>query len=812
MNRHSLFEPFENLNLNPQFRILFQNTLLISIASLNPSLWILEGIYSHKYLVRQIIYNFVFLFLTFVLIRVQIHAQSSAPKFLTQKTIGGSSNETLNSAYPTSDGGYLMGGQTSSSNGDVQGSRKGLADAWVVKTDAAGTILWQTDLAGSKDDIVTSVKETSDQGAIVLGYTASTDGDFLSNHGTTDVFVTKLSKTGSIEWIRCFGGTLEEKSGEIMVGSEGGYLFTGSAKSYNGDLLSKFPVDSDAWVVKITTTGMMSWQQLFTGIYSDFCKAVKQMPNKNYVVVSNIGTASGTNQREDIFISVLLPTNGNVLNQYSYGGSRQDLAASIETTPDGGFVIIGKSSSNNGTLLLNQGNFDIWILKMSSTYAMQWQKTFGGSEFEGGTGSEAFGNIKPTDDGGYIFASSTNSKNGDVKNTPFSWSSSTLRVWVVKLTCKQEIQWQKIFGGNAGDYGVFVEQKSDKSYVIAGNANSNDGDVSGNKGGQDFWTFKLDKDPKIKANLAISGPLEFCEGNSIKLNADLGPQYKYQWQRDGVDIAGEIFSRLTVTKTGDYKVLISPKDCPKPEADTSVKVVVNQKPKVGLPKDTVFCKNPMVLSANNLNGASYQWSSGEITPSINPTTSGTYSLKLKFGGCEVDSSVNVKVSSAPVVNMKSQIEDCFDTNKPYILSAGTDLTLRYRWLPNNETSNNINVSKSGVYKVKVSNNDGCVTEKSVQMIQHCTSKFYAANIFTPNGDGDNDVFWIVAQDVTDYELKIFNRWGKMIFMSNSESEVWDGTINSTKAPEGTYSWQLNYRNANQPDDILKHSGTILLVR
>ncbi len=754
--------------------------------------------------------RFLFLF-TCLLIRVHIHAQTPAPKILAQKTIGGSLNETLNSTYPTSDGGYLMGGQTSSADGDIQGLRKGLADAWVVKTDATGTILWQTDLAGSKDDVVTSVKETSDQGAIVLGYTASTDGDFLSNHGLTDVFVTKLSKTGSIEWIRCFGGTLEEKSGEIIVSSEGGYLFTGSAKSYNGDLFSKFPVDSDAWVVKITTSGMMSWQQLFTGLYSDMCKAAKQMPNKNYVVVSNIGIASGTNQREDIFISVLLP-NGNVQNQYSYGGTRQDLAASIETTPDGGFVIIGKSNSNNGTLIQNQGNFDIWILKMSSTYAMQWQKTFGGGEFEGGINSEAFGNIKPTDDGGYIFASCTNSKNGDVRNTPISWSSGQGRVWVVKLNCKQEIQWQNVFGGNGGDYGVFVEQKTDKSYVIAANTNSNDGDVLSNKGSQDFWMFKLDKDPRLKPNLAISGPLEFCEGNSIKLNADLGPQYKYQWQKDGADMVGEILSRLTITKSGDYKVLISPKDCPKPEADTSVKVVVNQKPKVGLPKDTTFCKIPMMLSANNLNGASYQWSSGEITPSITPTTAGTYSLNLKFGGCEVDSSVNVKIGTLPIVNIKGLVEDCFDINKPYILSAGTDLTLRYRWLPNNETSNNINISKSGIYKVKVSNADGCVTEKSVQMVQRCVSKIYAANIFTPNGDGDNDVFWIAAQDVSEYQLKIFNRWGEMIFISNSESEVWNGTINSQKAPEGSYSWQLTYRNASQPDEILTYSGTVLLVK
>jgi gliding motility-associated-like protein len=112
----------------------------------------------------------------------------------------------------------------------------------------------------------------------------------------------------------------------------------------------------------------------------------------------------------------------------------------------------------------------------------------------------------------------------------------------------------------------------------------------------------------------------------------------------------------------------------------------------------------------------------------------------------------------------------------------------------------------------LSNDDGCITEKTVQIIQHCTSKIYAANIFTPNGDGDNDVFWIVAQDVTDYELKIFNRWGEMVFMAATETAVWDGTFNNQKAPEGTYTWQLSYKNAKQPLEVLTYSGTVLLVR
>jgi CHU_C Type IX secretion signal domain len=344
------------------------------------------------------------------------------------------------------------------------------------------------------------------------------------------------------------------------------------------------------------------------------------------------------------------------------------------------------------------------------------------------------------------------------------------------LNCKQDIQWQKILGGNSSDYSVFVNKNADESYTITANAKSNDGNVLGNKGGQDFWLINLSKDPKLKPNLAVSGPLEFCEGNSIKLNADMSIQYKYQWQKDGVDLPTETNPRITITKSGEYKVIITSKDCPKPQGDTSVIVKVTPNPTLGLPTDTTFCKNPMQLSANNIR-AVYQWSSGETLPSISPTSSGTYKLNVKAGGCEVDSSVNVKVSSSPEITLSSKIEACFDVNTPYVLSVGADLSLNYRWLPNGETAHVIAISNEGNYTVKATNSDGCVTEKSVLMVQKCVSKILAPNIFTPNGDSDNDVFWISAEDVTDYQLKIYNRWGEMVFMAAQKTKF--GTAIST---------------------------------
>jgi gliding motility-associated-like protein len=174
--------------------------------------------------------------------------------------------------------------------------------------------------------------------------------------------------------------------------------------------------------------------------------------------------------------------------------------------------------------------------------------------------------------------------------------------------------------------------------------------------------------------------------------------------------------------------------------------------------------------------------------------------------------VNVKISTSPIFTLVNKVETCFNITTPYLLSIDNDPNIKYLWKPNLEIINAITVSEEGTYTVKATNADGCSTEKSVLMLQRCVSKILAPNIFTPNGDGDNDFFLVSTEDVSDFQLKIFNRWGEMMFSSNTESEVWDGNFQGSKAPEGTYTYQLNYKNARQPLEILTYSGMVLLVR
>ena len=174
-----------------------------------------------------------------------------------QKTYGGSAYDGAYSVASTKDGGYAIAGYTYSNDGDVAGSH-GNSDAWVVKLDKNGNKAWQSTLGGAASDLVSSIVETSDGGYIMAGQTASTDGDVSNNHGSTDAWVVKLDKNGNKQWQKTFGGTGIEGAQSIIETSEGGYIMAGWTNSNDGDVTGYHAGwgmnlgNTDGWV---STTG-----------------------------------------------------------------------------------------------------------------------------------------------------------------------------------------------------------------------------------------------------------------------------------------------------------------------------------------------------------------------------------------------------------------------------------------------------------------------------------------------------------------------------------------------------------------------------
>ncbi len=175
------------------------------------------------------------------------------------------------------------------------------------------------------------------------------------------------------------------------------------------------------------------------------------------------------------------------------GGTSPDLALSVQQTTDGGFVIGGSTGSNNGDVSGNHGGYDDWIVKLDTGANIIWQKSLGGSDDE-----EA--KVEQTTDGGFIVGGYSYSNDGDV-----SGNHGTSDYWLSKLDTEGNIIWQKSLGGSAGDIAYSIQQCSDGGFILIGTSTSNDGDVSGNHGGNDCWIVKLDTEGNLVWQKSLGG-------------------------------------------------------------------------------------------------------------------------------------------------------------------------------------------------------------------------------------------------------------------------------------------------------------------
>lgn len=171
------------------------------------------------------------------------------------KSLGGSSLDVATSIQQTIDGGYIVAGYTYSNDGDVKGNH-GTYDCWIVKLKENGDTIWTKTLGGSNYDEAYSIQQTSDDGYIVAGSTASNNGNVQGNHGNNDYWIVKLNSKGNIKWQKCLGGSDFDDAFSIRQTNDGGYIVAGAASSINGDVHGNHSFGNpDVWIVKLNSMG-----------------------------------------------------------------------------------------------------------------------------------------------------------------------------------------------------------------------------------------------------------------------------------------------------------------------------------------------------------------------------------------------------------------------------------------------------------------------------------------------------------------------------------------------------------------------------
>lgn len=340
-----------------------------------------------------------------------------------QRSYGGSYMDEANYIIQTSDGGYIIAGYSESNDGDVTGNH-GNSDYWVVKIDQTGEVEWQRCYGGSSYDNANCIRQTNDGGYIIAGYTYSNDGDVEINHGSPDYWIIKINLSGDIQWQKTYGGSMWEEANNIQQTQDGGYIIAGSSDSDDGDAPDNHGY-SDYWVVKINQSGEIQWQNCYGGTYSEYAHCIQQTIDGGYIISGSSDSDDGDvteNLGYDDYWVVKIDQSGEIQWQKSYGGTLVERTYCIRQTIDGGYIIAGTTISDDGDITENKGLYDVWIVKTNTDGDIQWQSTFGGSEFD------MANDIIQTPDGAYVFAGYSSSDDGDI-----SGNHGDSDFWIVKL-------------------------------------------------------------------------------------------------------------------------------------------------------------------------------------------------------------------------------------------------------------------------------------------------------------------------------------------------------------------------------------------
>jgi hypothetical protein len=362
----------------------------------------------------------------------------------------------------TSDGGYIVTCIT----GELDDS----GDIGIIKLNSSGAIMWQRAYGRRhiEDYPYGGIQETSDGGYIVAGFTMA------SNYGTHIFWILKLNSSGDYEWQKTYGGEHDmDFPYSIQETTDGGYVVAGTTYSFAVG-------ECDYWILKLTEYGDIEWQRTYGGSGYDRAIHIQQTTDGGYVVAGvaeSFRAGSGYKWRGDYWI-LKLTENGDIEWQKTYGGGDFDRANSIHQTADGGYIISGRTGHWPAR------KSDFWILKLSSSGDIEWQRAYG----YGGATWETAGPIIPTSDGGYIIGGSTEPY-GDREQVGL----------ILKLTSNGDIKWQRTYGQTGSDDGTFnIQETSDGRYIVLG-------DMLFTSGNHDLMILKLSRDGNIGPSCEIRG-------------------------------------------------------------------------------------------------------------------------------------------------------------------------------------------------------------------------------------------------------------------------------------------------------------------
>jgi hypothetical protein len=320
------------------------------------------------------------------------------------QTYGGEKFETAYSLVETSDGGFVLAGDTKSFGA-------GDGDYWLVKTDKNGNMEWNQTYDNGADERARSLIETSDGGYALAG-----DISYSSvnpDYGWSEAWLVKTDEKGNEQWSQTHGGTGFDRVYGLVEASDGGYVLGGFTQVWSDEW-------NDFWLIKTDVNGNLDWNHTYGGERPQEAYTLVKVSNGGYILA---GFRDLSEVERSTFWLVKTDEDGNEEWNQTYGEEKFETAYSLVETSDGGFALVGITD------YFAPEGYDVVLIKTNEGGNVEWTQIYGGEM------SEVAYSLAVTSDGGFILAGYSSSSGSEYPD-----------FWLTKTDAYGNMQWNRTYG------------------------------------------------------------------------------------------------------------------------------------------------------------------------------------------------------------------------------------------------------------------------------------------------------------------------------------------------------------------------------
>lgn len=261
------------------------------------------------------------------------------------------------------------GNDATDNNGNDDSSRAGqhgVGEFWGIKLDATGNKQWRRYFGGSNNDRSYGALQTSDGGFLMVGQSESNDFDIIDDKGSYDMWAVRLTADGTKIWTKSFGGSEIDLGYALSKTPDGNYIMVGDSRSSDKDVTSPIG-NADVWVVKFNDSGDLIWQHSYGGTQFDSARSVVPLSTGGFLLGgstrSNDVDVTVNKGQNDVW-AMIIDASGTLVSQNTVGGNLLDFGNEALQASDGKIYMVGNTeSNNNGDIPLNRGIKDFLFIK-----------------------------------------------------------------------------------------------------------------------------------------------------------------------------------------------------------------------------------------------------------------------------------------------------------------------------------------------------------------------------------------------------------------------------------------------------------------